>query len=88
MWGKWEDKESAEPVPKLGDPDMRYQEEHASARVPDETEQGRDSVSCEMVTKKKNTSMQTTDLLKYENKDPKTASGLPHFTKLNPKSFV
>lgn len=67
---------------------MRYQEEHASAGVPDETEQGRDAVSYEMVAKKKNTLMQTTDLLKYGNKDPKTASALPHFTKLNPKSFV
>lgn len=47
---------------------MRYQEEHASARVPDETEKGRDAVSCEMVTKKKNTSMQTTDGLNMETK--------------------
>lgn len=47
---------------------MRYQEEHASARVPDETEQGRDAVSCEIVTKRKNTLMQTTDGLNMETK--------------------
>lgn len=67
--GKGEDKEPAGPVPKKGRPWHEVLGRTGlSARVPDKIEQGWGVAGCEMVTNKKNTFTQTTDLLTMEPK--------------------